>query len=85
MKINLPIAVYAGQQVRILGENYTLDDEEDSKIGQVMHHKGWVPLLGGVVKYCCQGCGHVSFLGVWSSMCIHVGKALYIFWGVQHN
>jgi hypothetical protein len=27
--------VYAGQQVRILGENYTLDDEEDSKIGQV--------------------------------------------------
>ena len=27
--------VYAGQQVRILGENYTLEDEEDSKIGQV--------------------------------------------------
>lgn len=27
--------LYAGQQVRILGENYTLEDEEDSKIGQV--------------------------------------------------
>ena len=30
--------VYAGQQVRILGENYTLEDEEDSKIGQVTCH-----------------------------------------------
>ena len=30
--------VYAGQQVRILGENYTLEDEEDSKIGQVKCH-----------------------------------------------
>lgn len=28
-------AVFSGQQVRILGENYTLDDEEDSKVGQV--------------------------------------------------
>lgn len=28
--------VFAGQQVRILGENFTLEDEEDSKIGQVM-------------------------------------------------
>ena len=27
--------VFAGQQVRILGENFTLEDEEDSKIGQV--------------------------------------------------
>ncbi len=30
-----PHTVYGGQQVRILGENYTLEDEEDSKIGQV--------------------------------------------------
>ena len=30
--------MYAGQQVRVLGENYTLDDEEDSKIGQVINH-----------------------------------------------
>ena len=30
-----PPPVYAGQQVRILGENYTLEDEEDSRIGQV--------------------------------------------------
>ena len=29
------LSVYAGQNVRILGENYTLDDEEDSKMGQV--------------------------------------------------
>ena len=28
--------VFAGQQVRILGENFTLEDEEDSKIGQVI-------------------------------------------------
>ena len=43
--------VYAGQQVRILGENYSLEDEEDSKIGQVRH----VPIsFGG------------SLLGVWS-------------------
>ena len=28
--------MFAGQQVRILGENFTLEDEEDSKIGQVM-------------------------------------------------
>jgi len=28
-------SVFAGQQVRILGENFTLEDEEDSKIGQV--------------------------------------------------
>ncbi|CAI8001672.1 116 kDa U5 small nuclear ribonucleoprotein component, partial [Geodia barretti] len=27
--------LYAGQQVRVLGENYTLEDEEDSKIAQV--------------------------------------------------
>ncbi len=27
--------VYATQQVRILGENYTLDDDEDSKVSQV--------------------------------------------------
>ena len=27
--------LYAGQQVRILGENYSLDDEEDSRTGQV--------------------------------------------------
>ncbi|XP_064401615.1 116 kDa U5 small nuclear ribonucleoprotein component-like isoform X2 [Halichondria panicea] len=27
--------LYSGQQVRVLGENYTLEDEEDSKIGQV--------------------------------------------------
>ena len=29
------VLVNAGQQVRVLGENYTLDDEEDSKINQV--------------------------------------------------
>ena len=29
------LLVFAGQQVRILGENFTLEDEEDSKIGQV--------------------------------------------------
>ncbi len=29
------LPVYSGQQVRVLGENYTLEDEEDSKIGQV--------------------------------------------------
>ena len=28
-------AVYTGQQVRILGEGYTLEDDEDSRIGQV--------------------------------------------------
>ena len=39
--------VYAGQQVRILGENYTLEDEEDSKIGQVTCHP--VGLLGVTV------------------------------------
>ena len=27
--------LYAGQEVRILGENYSLADEEDSRIGQV--------------------------------------------------
>ena len=27
--------VQAGQQVRVLGENFTLDDEEDSKLGQI--------------------------------------------------
>lgn len=27
--------LYANQQVRILGENYTLEDEEDSRLGQV--------------------------------------------------
>lgn len=32
---HLYFSVYAGQQVRVLGENYTLDDEEDSKVGQV--------------------------------------------------
>lgn len=35
MQVLFHPTVYAGQQVRILGENYTLDDEEDSKIGQV--------------------------------------------------
>lgn len=29
------IAVYAGQQARILGENYTIEDEEDSRVGTV--------------------------------------------------
>ena len=29
------LLVYAGQQVRVLGENYTLDDEEDSRVCQV--------------------------------------------------
>lgn len=28
-------AVYSGEQVRVLGENYTLEDEEDSKVCQV--------------------------------------------------
>ena len=27
--------LYANQEVRILGENYTLQDEEDSRMGQV--------------------------------------------------
>ena len=27
--------LYANQEVRILGENYTLQDEEDSRFGQV--------------------------------------------------
>ena len=31
--------VHAGQQVRILGENYSLDDEEDSRSGQVGYKK----------------------------------------------
>ena len=29
------VVVHAGQQVKILGENYTLEDEEDSRIGNV--------------------------------------------------
>ena len=29
------VLVHAGQQVKILGENYTLEDEEDSRIGNV--------------------------------------------------
>ncbi len=29
------IVVYAGQQARILGENYTIEDEEDSRVGTV--------------------------------------------------
>lgn len=33
--LSLPPSVYAGQQVRVLGESYTLEDEEDSKIAQV--------------------------------------------------
>lgn len=35
MGVSASLAVYAGQQVRILGENYSLDDEEDSRTGQV--------------------------------------------------
>ena len=31
----LSLLVDAGKQVRVLGENYTLEDEEDSKIAQV--------------------------------------------------
>ena len=31
----ISIAVYAGQQARILGENYTIEDEEDSRVGTV--------------------------------------------------
>ena len=31
----LLVPVYAGQQVRVLGENYTLEDEEDSRVCQV--------------------------------------------------
>lgn len=27
--------LYAGQEIRILGENYTIQDEEDSRIMQV--------------------------------------------------
>lgn len=30
-----PLVVYARQQVKVMGENYTLEDEEDSRIGQV--------------------------------------------------
>ncbi len=41
-----PPPVYGGQQVRILGENYTLEDEEDSKIGQV---SWYCMLLGGLL------------------------------------
>ena len=48
--------MYAGQQVRILGENYTLEDEEDSKIGQVRYYHS--------VIYTCT-CNGPS-LGVWS-------------------
>ncbi|CAB3978299.1 116 kDa U5 small nuclear ribonucleo component-like [Paramuricea clavata] len=33
--------VYAGQQVKILGENYTLEDEEDSRIGNI--GRLWIP------------------------------------------
>ena len=33
--ILLLCAVYSGQQVRVLGENYSLEDEEDSTVGQV--------------------------------------------------
>lgn len=29
------MSVYAGQQVRVLGENFTLEDEEDSRVCQV--------------------------------------------------
>ena len=29
------LVVYAGQQARILGENYTIEDEEDSRVGTV--------------------------------------------------
>ena len=35
LPLSLPPSVYAGQQVRVLGESYTLEDEEDSKIAQV--------------------------------------------------
>ena len=31
----LLIAVYAGQQAKILGENYTIEHEEDSRVGTV--------------------------------------------------
>jgi len=27
--------IHAGQQARILGENYTIEDEEDSRVGTV--------------------------------------------------
>ena len=30
--------VYAGQQARILGENYTIEDEEDSRVGTVSNN-----------------------------------------------
>lgn len=29
------VLVYSGEQVRVLGESYTLEDEEDSKVCQV--------------------------------------------------
>jgi hypothetical protein len=29
------MSVYAGQQVRVLGENYKMEDEEDSRVGLV--------------------------------------------------
>ena len=36
------IVVYAGQQARILGENYTIEDEEDSRVGTVrMNPSNW--------------------------------------------
>ena len=46
----LDLAVHAGQQVKILGENYTLEDEEDSRIGNV---SGDVfPCLGKIARFC---------------------------------
>ena len=38
------ILVHAGQQVKILGENYTLEDEEDSRIGNVSGRIFGIPL-----------------------------------------
>lgn len=38
--------MYAGQQVRVLGENYTMEDEEDSRVGLVGSSS-----IGLVVKF----------------------------------
>ncbi len=50
--------VYSGQQVRVLGENCTLKDEEDSKIGQVSDYV-LVNLFGQFVIFCLLVPPHV--------------------------
>ena len=49
--------VHAGQQVRVLGENFTLDDEEDSKVGQI--GRLWI-LEARCVLSECNGSFHIK-------------------------